>query len=76
MTVDVLMIIAMIQLLVLVGGAVYLLVWRRKREEKKGDVRLEKLSEDLMAKLESQSLSDEQKHKIAEALKEVRERLE
>jgi hypothetical protein len=76
MTIEVLMIIAIIQLLVLVGGAIYLLVWRRKREEKQGDVRMEKLSEDLMAKLESQSLSVEQKRKIAEALKEVRDRLE
>jgi hypothetical protein len=76
MTIEVLMIIAIIQLLILVGGAIYLLVWRRKREEKQGDVRMEKLSEDLMAKLESQSLNAEQKRRIAEALKEVRDRLE
>jgi len=76
MSVQVLMIIAVVQLIVLVVGLVYLLVWRRKREDKSDVARLEKLSEALMEKLESQPLSDEQKARISEALKEVRDRSE
>ena len=75
MTVEVLAIIAIVQLLILVGGLSYLMLHRRGHGRKGGDAHLEKLGEALMEKLESQSLTPEQKSKIAEALKELRERL-
>ena len=74
MGVEGLMIIAIGLLLVLIAGLFYLIVLRLKRAKKGEDERLEKLSEALMEKLSSQPLTEEQKSKIAEALKELRDR--
>jgi uncharacterized membrane protein len=74
MSVDTLMVIAAVLLLVLTAGLFYLTMYRIKKAKKDDEEHLEKLSESLMEKLESQSLSEEQKSKIADALKEIRKR--
>ena len=76
MSVEGLMIVAIGLLLVLIAGLFYLIVLRLKKTEKGEEDRLEKLSEALMEKLGSQPLTPEQKARIAEALKELRERSE
>ncbi len=52
-------------------GLVYLVVLRLKRSKSADSERLERLGSELMQKLESTSLSEEQKAKIAEALEEI-----
>lgn len=52
-------------------GLVYLVVLRFKRSKSADSERLERLGSELMQKLESTSLSEEQKAKIAEALEEI-----
>jgi uncharacterized membrane protein len=74
MRVETLMIIAIGLLLFLIVGLLYLIVLRIKKAKNRDDDRLESLSEALMEKLESQPLSEAQKARIAEALKELRER--
>jgi hypothetical protein len=74
MSVEGLMIVAIGLLLILIAGLFYLIVLRLKKTKKGEDARLEKLSEALMEKLGSQPLTDEQKARIAEALKELRDR--
>lgn len=52
-------------------GLVYLVVLRFKRSKSADSERLKRLGSELMQKLESTSLSEEQKAKIAEALEEI-----
>jgi len=74
MSVEGLMLSAAGLLLVMTVGLFYLIVVRIKRAAREDDARMEKLGETLMEKLESKSLSEAQKAKIAEALKELRAR--
>jgi hypothetical protein len=74
MSVEVLMVIAAALLLVMAAGLFYLSMRRFGRAKKADHAQLEKLKDALMQKLEFQALSEEQKAKIAEALKEMRER--
>ncbi|UFS63677.1 hypothetical protein LOH54_05970 [Sulfurimonas sp. HSL-3221] len=74
MSVEGLMLSAAALLLIVTAGLFYLIVRRIGRAQRDDNARMDKLSESLMEKLESQSLSEEQKAKIAEALKEIRER--
>lgn len=52
-------------------GLIYLILVRLKRSKREESGRMERLGSELMQKLESTSLSDEQKTKIAETLKEI-----
>jgi len=76
MGIEGLMIMAIGLLLVLIAGLFYLIVLRLKKTKRGEEDRLEKLSEALMEKLGSQPLTPEQKARIADALKELRERSE
>ena len=74
MSVEGLMIMAIVLLVILIAGLFYLIALRLKKTDKGEEARLDKLSEALMEKLESQTLTEEQKARIAEALKELRDR--
>jgi uncharacterized membrane protein len=74
MSIEGLMLSAAALLLVMAVGLFYLIVRRIRSAERDDNARMEKLGESLMEKLESQSLSEEQKAKIAEALREIRGR--
>lgn len=76
MGIEGLMIMAIGLLLVLIAGLFYLIALRLKKTKRGEEDRLEKLSEALMEKLGSQPLTPEQKARIADALKELRERSE
>lgn len=76
MSVELLMFVTIGLLLMVIAGLFYLIILRVKKRKSAEDGRLESLAEALMEKLESQPLSAEQKAKIAQALKELRERSE
>jgi len=74
MSVEVLMVIAAALLLVMAAGLFYLSIRRFGRAKKADRAHLQKLGDTLMRKLESHPLSEEQKARIADALREIRER--
>jgi uncharacterized membrane protein len=74
MSVQLLMIIAAVLLLVLTAGFFFLLLSRIRRAGRGDDAGLEKLSDALMERLASRPLSESQKSRIAEALKELKTR--
>ncbi|MHC3994379.1 hypothetical protein ACXWTF_06080 [Thiomicrolovo sp. ZZH C-3] len=74
MSVEGLMLSAAALLLMMAAGLFYLIVRRISRAQRDDNARMDRLGESLMEKLESQSLSEEQKAKIAEALKEIKGR--
>ena len=74
MSPDALMILTAALFLLLAAGIFYLAMRRFSRAKNGEDVRLENLTEELMQKLESKSLSEQQKAKISEALREIRGR--
>jgi uncharacterized protein HemX len=73
MNTEALVIVTLILLTVLGLGLVYLVVSSLKRSKNTDTQRLERLGSELMEKLDSTSLSEEQKTKIAEALEEIQE---
>lgn len=58
-------------LTVMAAGLIYLFVARLKRSGRDERERMKRLGSELMQKLESTTLSEEQKTKISEALKEI-----
>lgn len=72
MDVKYLLLLTVLLLAVLAGGAVYLMLRRMKKSMKTDADRLARVSDELMEKIASRDLSEGQKQEIAEALRQIR----
>lgn len=72
MDVKFLLLLTVLLLAVLAGGAAYLVLRRMKKSMKTDADRLARVSDELMEKIASRDLSERQKEEIAEALRQIR----
>lgn len=74
MPLSLLIAITVMLLLMLAGALAYLVMLRIRRKKSGTDRHLTKLSDDLLRRLDSQDITDEQKARIARALRQLQKK--
>jgi len=72
MTLEMLMLLAAVLLAFLAAGVAYLFLRRVKRKHKTSEEKLQQLTRELLEKIETHSLTEEQKAKIVDAIRSAK----